>query len=177
MFDVKTQFAFRESSFWKRWMTQFVYPWAPLPPRLLAQFVFPLVSSWLGNGRSNFPSCTRTVYYYMFKTGWLITPPTFNGKINYSAWFSLYSATPLLLICYESNHQTFGTPRYNKIYLYLVIYFFLRRNMLAWCLYAMLVAQGLAQVMEILSTKTHKVPQLTSCTQGAHKVRTTNHTG
>ena len=44
--------------------------------------------------------------------------------------------------------------------------------MLALCPYAMLVAQGLAQVMEILSTKTHKVPQLTSYSQAVHKVRT-----
>ena len=39
---------------------------------------------------------------------------------------------------------------------------------LALSAYAIVSAQGLAQVMEILSTKTHKVPQLTSCSQGMH---------
>ena len=60
---------------------------------------------------------------------------------------------------------------------YLVIYFLFRFNGLAWCTYVMLVAQGLAQVMEILSINTHKVPQLTSCTQGVRQFRTTNHDG
>ena len=44
--------------------------------------------------------------------------------------------------------------------------------MLALCPYAMLVAQGLAQVSKILSDRTHIVLQRTSETQGKHKVRT-----
>ena len=40
-----------------------------------------------------------------------------------------------------------------------------RLHMLALCAYAMLVAQGIAQLMEILSAKTHNVPQLTGCSQ------------
>ena len=53
----------------------------------------------------------------------------------------------------------------------------IRFDGLAWRTYVMLVPQGLAQVMEILSINTHKVPQLTSCTQGVRQVRTTNHDG
>ena len=57
----------------------------------------------------------------------------------------------------------------NFIDIYIYIYILLL--MLALCPSAILVAQGPAQVMEILNTKTHNVPQLTSCSQAMHEVR------
>ena len=53
---------------------------------------------------------------------------------------------------------------YIHTYIHISLHLFLL--MLASTHYAMLVAQGLAQLSEILSTKTNEAWHLTSCSQG-----------
>ena len=63
----------------------------------------------------------------------------------------------------QNNKNNTNTTR-AKTYMFLLI--------LALSPYAILSAQGLAQLLKILSTKTRKALQLASHSQGTHKVRT-----
>ena len=58
------------------------------------------------------------------------------------------------------------------MYMDIYIYTYILLLMLALCPYATLNAQGLVQVMQILSYKTHIVPRPMGRTQDPHGIRT-----